>query len=123
MDLQSIGIYSESDIQYHIRTQKELISKMDKKQRQSFDQNLQDYSGYLKTIVDTSKILKTGSITQWRKYRPQDISLVIFFQFHRHQKRILGVSRMTLLYIRKVDYIISNVQFYWIFLFILKRNL
>ena len=64
IDLQSIGIYSESDIQHHIRTQQfqELLTKMDTVQRQSIDQNLrklaetagfseiyeQDYSGYFK---------------------------------------------------------------------------
>ena len=36
-DLQSIGIYSKSDIQHHIRTQQfqELLTKMDTIQRQS----------------------------------------------------------------------------------------
>ena len=59
--LQSIGIYSKSDIQHHIRTEKfpEFVTKMDTIQRQSIDQNLrkraetagfsdiyaQDYSG------------------------------------------------------------------------------
>ena len=66
IDLQSIGIYSESDIQHHIRTQQfqELLTQMDTIQRQSIDQNLgklaetagfadiytQDYSGYFKDI-------------------------------------------------------------------------
>ena len=42
IDLQSIGIYSKSDIQHHIRTQQfqELLLKMDTIQRQSIDQNL-----------------------------------------------------------------------------------
>ena len=37
IDLQSIGIYSRSDIQHHIRTQQfqELLTKMDTIQRQS----------------------------------------------------------------------------------------
>ena len=41
IDLQSIGIYSKSGIQHHIRTQQfqELLAKMDTKQRQSIDQN------------------------------------------------------------------------------------
>ena len=41
IELQSIGIYSSSDIQVHIRTQQfqELLTKMDTIQRQSFDQN------------------------------------------------------------------------------------
>ena len=40
--LQSIGIYSKSDIQHHIRTQQlqELVPKMDTIQQQSIDQNL-----------------------------------------------------------------------------------
>ena len=68
IDLQSIGIYSKSDIQHHIRTQQfqELLTKMDTIQRQSIDQNLrklaetagfadiynQDYSGYFRDIKD-----------------------------------------------------------------------
>ena len=42
IDLQSIGIYSKSDIQHHIRTQQfqKLFTKMDTIQRQSIDQNL-----------------------------------------------------------------------------------
>ena len=68
IDLQSIGIYSKSDIQHHIPTQEfhELLTKMDTIQRQSLDQNLrklaetagfsdiyaQDYSGCFKDIKD-----------------------------------------------------------------------
>ena len=39
IDLQSIGIYSKSDIQHHIRTQQfqELLTKMDTIQRKSID--------------------------------------------------------------------------------------
>ena len=42
IDLQSIGIYSKSDIQHHIRTQQfqELLTQMDTIQRQSIDQKL-----------------------------------------------------------------------------------
>ena len=42
VDLQSIGIYSKSDIQHHIRTEQfpEFVTKMDTIQRQSIDQNL-----------------------------------------------------------------------------------
>ena len=68
IDLQSIGFYSRSDIQHHIRTQQfqEFLTKMDTIQRQSIDQNLrklaetagfsdiktQDYSGYFKHKKD-----------------------------------------------------------------------
>ena len=68
IDLQSIGIYSKSNTQHHIRTQpfQELLTKKDTIQRQSIDQNLrklaetagfsdiyaQDYSGYFKDIKD-----------------------------------------------------------------------
>ena len=62
--LQSIGIYSKSDIQHHIRKQK--FQEIDTKQRQSIEQNLrklsktagfsdiytQEYSGYFKDIKD-----------------------------------------------------------------------
>ena len=42
IDLQSIGIYSKSDIKHHIGKQKfhELLTKMDTIQRQSLDQKL-----------------------------------------------------------------------------------
>ena len=41
-DLQSIGIYSKSDIQHHIRTQQfqEILTQMNTIQRQSIDQKL-----------------------------------------------------------------------------------
>ena len=68
IDLQSIGIYSKSDKQHHIRTQQfqELLTQMDTIQRQSIDQKLrklaetagfsdiyaQDYNGYFKDIKD-----------------------------------------------------------------------
>ena len=46
IDLQSIGIYSKSDIQHHIRNKssgtqqfQELLTQMDTLQRQSIDQN------------------------------------------------------------------------------------
>ena len=88
IDLQSIGKYSKSDIQHHIRTQQfqELLTQMDTIQRQSIDQNLrklaetagfadiytQDYSGYFKDIKDY--IYLNGE-----KYRPQDISPINIF--------------------------------------------
>ena len=54
IDLHSIGIYSKSDIQHHIRTQQfqELLTQMDTIQRQSIDQNLcklAETAGYLYT--------------------------------------------------------------------------
>ena len=68
IDLQSIGIYSKSDFQHHIRTQQfqGLLVKIDTIQRKSIDQNLrklaetavfsdiyaQDYSGFFKDIKD-----------------------------------------------------------------------
>ena len=68
IDLQSMNIYSKSDIQHHIRTQpfQGLLTRMDPIQRQSIDQNrrkivetagfsviyAQDYSGYFKDIKD-----------------------------------------------------------------------
>ena len=83
IDLQSIGIYSKSDIQHHNRTQQfqELLTQTDTSQRQSIDQNLrklaetagfsdiytQDYSGYFKDI-------KNYIYLNGEKYRPQDIS-------------------------------------------------
>ena len=42
IDLQSIGIYSRSDLQHHIRTQQfqKRFNKIENEQRQSIDQNL-----------------------------------------------------------------------------------
>ena len=55
IDLQSLGIYSKSDIQHHIRTQQfqELITQMDTIQRQSIDQNLRklaETAGYTRHL-------------------------------------------------------------------------
>ena len=67
INLQSIGIYSKSDIQHLIRTQKfqELLTQMDTIQRQSIDQNLrnlqkpQDLQTFIhKTTADILKTLK-----------------------------------------------------------------
>ena len=87
IDLQSIRIYSKSDIQYHIRTQfQELLTQMDTIQRQSIVQNLrklaetagfsdiyaQDYSGYFKDIKDYIYL-------NCEKYRPRKIITNQFF--------------------------------------------
>ena len=69
IDLQSIGIYSKSDIQHQIRTQQfqELLTQMDTIQRESIDQNLrkmqkqQDFQIFTHKI--TADILKTSKIT------------------------------------------------------------
>ena len=90
INLQSIGIYSKSDVQHHIRTLpfQELLTKIDTIQQQSIDQNLrklaetagfsdiyaQDYSGYFKDIKDYSYL-------NGKKYRPQDISPLKFLVF------------------------------------------
>ena len=90
IDSQSIGIYSKSDIQHHIRTQhfQELITKLDTIQRRSIDRNLrtlaetagfsdiyaQDYSGDFKVIKDYIYL-------NAEKYRPQDISPTNIFSF------------------------------------------
>ena len=98
-DLQSIGIYSESDIQHHIRTHQfqELLTQMDTIKRQSIDQNLrklaktagfadiykQNYSGYFKDIKDYICLNS-------EKYRPQDISPINFFSFVTLKNEILA---------------------------------
>ena len=89
---------------------------MDTIQRQSIDQNLlklaetarfsdiyaQDYSGFFKAI-------KGYIYLNGEKYRPQDISPINFFSFFKSEKRISCLSRMALLHLRKIDYIIRNV--------------
>ena len=95
IDLQSIGIYSRSDIQHHIRTQlfQELLTKMDTIQRQSSDQNLQKlaetagfshihtqgYSGYFKE-------LKNYFYLNCEKYCPHDFSSINIFSFCEFRK-------------------------------------
>ena len=114
-DLQSIGIYSKSDIQHHIRTQQfqKLLTQMDTIQRQSIDPNLrklaetagfsdiytQDYSGYFKDIKDYIYLND-------ETYRPQDISLINIFSFLTLKNEILALlgwpyyilGRLTVLY-------------------------
>ena len=115
IDLQSIGIFSKSDIQHHIRTQQfqELLTQRDTIQRQSIDQNLrklaetagfadiytQDYSGYFKDIKD--HIYLNGE-----KHRPQDISPINIFSFVTLKNEILAflgwpyyiLEKLTILY-------------------------
>ena len=90
IDLQSIGIYSKSDIQHNIRTQQfqELLIQMVTIQRQSIDHNLrklaetagfadiytQDYIGYFKNV-------KAYICLNGEKYRPQEISPINIFSF------------------------------------------
>ena len=71
VDLQSIGIYSRSDIQHHIRRQQfhDFPTSMDTIQRPSIDQNLknllkpQDFVTYMfKITADTLKIKATTYI-------------------------------------------------------------
>ena len=65
MDLQSIGIYSKSDIQHHIRRQQfqELLTQIDSLQRQSIDQNLRKLVTFIyNSIADILKISKTTYI-------------------------------------------------------------
>ena len=115
IDIQSIVIYSKSDIQHHIRTQQfqELLTQMDTIQRQSIDQNLrkiaetagfadiytQDFSGHFKDIKDY--IYLNGE-----KCRPQDISPINIFSFVTLKNEILAflgwpcyiLEKLTILY-------------------------
>ena len=99
IDLQSIGIYSKSDIQHHIRTQQfqGLLLNIDTIQRKSIDQNLrklaeaavfsdiyaQDYSGFFKDIKDYIYL-------KGEKYRPQDISPINIFSFVNLKNELLA---------------------------------
>ena len=116
INLQSIGIYTKSVLQHHIRTQQfqELLTQMNTIQRQSIDQNLrklaetagfsdiyaQDYSGFFKDIKDYKYL-------NGEKYRPQDISPINIFS--KFEKRSFSLSRMAILHLRKIEYIIRNV--------------
>ena len=117
LDLQSIGVYSKSDTQHHIRKQQfqELLIKMDTIQRQSIDQNLrklaetaglsdihaQDYSRDFKYIKDY--IYLNGE-----NFRPQDISPIKKFSFVNLKNKVIAflgwpyyiLGRLTILYAR-----------------------
>ena len=117
IDLQSIGIYSKSDIQHHLRTQQlqDLLTKWDTIQRQPINQNLRklaettgfsdinakDYSGYFKEI-------KKFIYLNGENYRPQDISPINIFSFVNLKNKLLAVlgwpyyilERLTILYAR-----------------------
>ena len=98
IDLQSIGIYSKSDILYHIHTLHfpELLTKIDTIQRQSIYQNLRklaeiagfsdiyalDYSGYFKNI-------KNYIYLNGKKYRQQDISPINILSFVNLKNELL----------------------------------
>ena len=102
---------------------------MDTIQRESIEQNLrklaetagfsdiyaQDYSGYFKNIKDC--IYLNGT-----KNRPQDISLLNIFIFV-NLKNDSCFSRMALLHLRKIGYIIRIVYFHRIFFLSIERNL
>ena len=115
IDLQSIGIYSKSDITHHIRTRQfqELLTKLDTIQRQSIDQNLrklaetagfsdiyaQDFSGYFKDLKDYIYL-------HGEKHRPQEISPIDIFSFVNLKNEFLVflgwpyyiLERLTILY-------------------------
>ena len=129
IDLQSIGVYSKSDIQHHIITQQfqELLTQMDTIQRQSIDQNLrklpetpgfaniytQDYSGYFKDI-------KVYIYLNGEKYRPQDISPYKYFRFCHLKKQNSRFSRMALLHLKKLTILYAMFNFIGFFFSLLK---
>ena len=88
IDLQSIGIYSKSDMQHHICTQQfqELLTQMDTIQRQSIDQilrKLPETAGFLDIYTqDYSR-----NFTDIKNYiylngeKKQDISPINIFSF------------------------------------------
>ena len=94
IDLQSIGIYSKSNIQYHIRTQQfqELLTQMDTIQRQSIDQNLRKLAETFihKTKRGYFKDIKNYIYLNGEKYRPQDISPIIIFGFINLKNKVLA---------------------------------
>ena len=129
IDLQSIDIYSKSDIQHHIRTQQfqELLTQMDTIQRQSIDQNLrklaetagiadiytQDYSRYFKDIKDY--IYLNGE-----KCRPQDISPINIFSFVRLKNEILAFLGWLYYILERLTNIYAMFNFIGFFFSLLK---
>ena len=131
IDLQSIGIYSRSDIQHRIRTQQfqELFTKMDAMQRQSIDQNLQklaetarfsdiyiqDYSGYFKDIKDY--IYQNGE-----KYRPQDISPNNIFRFVNLKNELLAFLGWPYYISERLTILCAMFNFFGFSLFIVDKT-
>ena len=130
--LQSIGIYSKSDIRHHNRTQQfqELLTQMDTIQRQSTDQNLrkitetagfsdiyaQDYSGYFKDIKDY--IYLNGE-----KYRPQDISPINIFSFVNLKNEVLAFLGWPYYILERLTILYAMFKFIGFLFFITKWNL
>ena len=130
IDLQSIGIYSKSDIQYHIRTQQfqELLTQIDTIQHQSIDQSLrklaetagfadiytQDYSGNFKDFQDY--IYLNGE-----KYRPQDISLINIFSFVTLKNEILAFLGWPYYILEKLTILYAMFNFIGFLFSLLKR--
>ena len=120
IDLQSIGIFSKSDIQHHIPTQEsqELLTKMDTIQRQSLDQNLrkltetagfsdiyaQDYSGCFRAI-------EYYIFLNDKKYRPQDISLINIFSFVNFKNELLSFLRWPCYILERLTIIYAMFNF------------
>ena len=126
---QSIGIYSKSDLEHHIRTQKnqEKLTKMDTIQRNSIDQNLsklaetegfsdiyaQDYTEYFKDIKDYIHL-------NGEKNRPQDISPKNNFSFVKMKNDFLAFLGWPYYILERLA--ILNAMFNFLgFLFSLKK--
>ena len=122
IDLKSIGFFSKSNKKHHFRTQQfqELLTKTDKLQRQSIDQNLrklattaafsdiyqQGCSGYFKDFRDYICL-------NWEKTRPQNILLVNIFLFHKYQKQTPSFSTMALIHIECKNYFIGFLFYFF----------
>ena len=104
---------------------------MDTIQRQSIDQNLlklaetsgfsdiwaQDYSGYFEDIKDYIYIYLNGEKQKTTRYITDK-----YFQLRNFEKQNSCLSRMALLHLRKIDFIIRNVILSWIFFSLYKKE-
>ena len=129
IDLQSIGIYSKSDIQHHIRTQQfqKLLKKMETIQRQSIDQNLrkfaetagfsdiyaQDYVGYFNDIKDYIYLIG-------EKYRTQDSSPISTFSFVILENELLAFLGWPHYILERSAILYAMLNFLGFFFFYLK---
>ena len=128
--LQSIGIYSRSDIQHQTRTQQfhELLTKADTNQRQPIDQNLrkfeepegfsdiyaQDYNGCFEDIKDYIYF-------NCEKYRYQDISPTNNLSFLNLKNKLLAFLGWPYYILERLIILNAMFRFFWISLLIIER--
>ena len=116
IDLQSIGKHSKSAIQHHMRTQQfqELLTKMENTttiHRSKLTQTCRNSRlfKYLRTRLQRIfQRYKRLPFIKWQKIQTTRYITNKKFLFCKFEKLTSCLSRMALLHLRKIDYIIRN---------------